>query len=250
MKAGRGAFRVQRCLSSKPQAIFDHSLKKRQRDWSLSRAESADYDYLRTFSAERLVDRLDDISRDFETALDFGCHRGHILKAISKQNELSVGRGVGGIKKLFQSDISQASQSDLTSNSDLISAEFLPLSCLETEYKDNVLAPNQYNLVMSSLWLHWANDIPSLLRSILLSLQPDGVFLGCMLGGSTLEEFRHAFYLAETERKGGVSPHMSPLVRPSDAAALLQGAGFALPTIDTDTVTVSSLPLLPYLLLA
>lgn len=86
--------------------------------------------------------------------------------------------------------------------------------------------------------MHWANNIPGVLRDILSSLKPDGVFLGCMLGGSTLEEFRHSFYLAELERKGGVRPHMSPLTRPSDAAALLQGAGFALPTIDIDTITV------------
>lgn len=229
--------RLKKSFSTKSVSIFNHELKKRQRDWSLSRQESGDYDYLRTFAAERLVDRLDDINRDFETALDFGCHRGHILKAILKQNELSTGRGAGGIKQLYQTDISRATESDLSSKSDMITSEFLPLSCIEAEYK-NVLVPNTYNLVMSSLWLHWTNDIPSLLRNILLSLKPDGVFLGCMLGGSTLEEFRHAFYLAETERKSGISPHMSPLVRPSDAAALLQGAGYALPTIDIDTVTV------------
>jgi NADH dehydrogenase [ubiquinone] 1 alpha subcomplex assembly factor 5 len=230
-------FCFKRRLSSKPSTLFDHALKKRQRDWSISRPNSQDYDYLRGMAAARLIDRLDDINRDFEYALDFGCHKGHLLKEILKQNELSSGRGVGGIKRLLQTDVSQAAKAELESNSPLVTTEFVPLSCNEAEHRE-VLVPNSYNLVLSSLWLHWTNDIPSVLRQILLSLQPDGVFLGCMLGGSTLEEFRHAFYLAESERKGGVSPHMSPLVRPSDAAALLQGAGFALPTIDIDTVTV------------
>jgi NADH dehydrogenase [ubiquinone] 1 alpha subcomplex assembly factor 5 len=70
-------------------------------------------------------------------------------------------------------------------------------------------------------------------------LKPDGAFICSAFGGSTLEEFRHSFYLAELERKGGVAPHVSPLLRPSDAAALLQQAHFALPTVDVDTITVS-----------
>ena len=44
-------------------------------------------------------------------------------------------------------------------------------------------------------------------------LKPDGVFLCSMLGGSTLEELRRCFYLAEMERKGGISPHTSPFAK-------------------------------------
>ena len=36
-----------------------------------------------------------------------------------------------------------------------------------------------------------------------------------------------------------MSPHMSPLVKPSDAAGLLQSAGFTLPTVDVDTIKVA-----------
>ena len=35
------------------------------------------------------------------------------------------------------------------------------------------------------------------------------------LTGSTLQELRYCFYLAEQERKGGLSPHASPLALPS-----------------------------------
>jgi NADH dehydrogenase [ubiquinone] 1 alpha subcomplex assembly factor 5 len=97
----------------------------------------------------------------------------------------------------------------------------------------------QYDVVMSSLWLHWVNDIPDFLKGVREVLKPDGAFICSAFGGSTLEEFRHSFYLAELERKGGVAPHVSPLLRASDAAALLQQANFALPTVDVDTITVS-----------
>lgn len=43
------------------------------------------------------------------------------------------------------------------------------------------------------------------------ALQPDGVFLGALFGGDTLFELRTALQLAEMEREGGISPHISPM---------------------------------------
>ena len=40
--------------------------------------------------------------------------------------------------------------------------------------------------------------------------------------------------LAEQEREGGVSSHISPMTHVGDVGQLLQSAGFAIPTIDTD----------------
>lgn len=37
---------------------------------------------------------------------------------------------------------------------------------------------------------------------------------------------------------GGLSPHTSPFALASDVAALMQGAGFSLPTVDVDTITI------------
>eukprot|EP01035_Chromulina_nebulosa_P018424 gene18424-24128_t len=86
--------------------------------------------------------------------------------------------------------------------------------------------------------LHWVNDLPSTLNQIKNILKPDGAFIGSLLGGETLAELRHCFYLAEQERRGGIGPHASPFTQASDIAGLLQGAGFALPTIDIDTITI------------
>jgi len=83
------------------------------------------------------------------------------------------------------------------------------------------------------------NDLPDALEQIRKALKPDGVFMGAMLGGETLQELRSCLALADTERKGGVQPHLSPFVRLKDAADLLSNAGFAIPTIDTEAITVS-----------
>lgn len=60
-----------------------------------------------------------------------------------------------------------------------------------------------------------------------------------MIGGTTLPELRVSLVLAELEREGGVGAHVGPFVELSDVGSLLQTAGFALPTIDIDTVTIS-----------
>jgi hypothetical protein len=62
------------------------------------------------------------------------------------------------------------------------------------------------------------------------------IFLPCRfcvctrLGGDTLQELRSAFALADMERLGGLSPHISPFAAVADVGNLMTRAGFALPT--------------------
>ena len=71
------------------------------------------------------------------------------------------------------------------------------------------------------------------------ALRPDGLFLGAMLGGSTLQELRIACTVAQQEREGGVSPRTSPLAQVRDAGNLLTRAGLAIPTVDVDEIAVN-----------
>ncbi|XP_043912102.1 arginine-hydroxylase NDUFAF5, mitochondrial isoform X2 [Protopterus annectens] len=70
-------------------------------------------------------------------------------------------------------------------------------------------------------------------------LKPDGVFLGAMIGGDTLYELRCSLQLAEQEREGGFSPHISPYTAATDLGNLLGQAGFNLLTLDTDEIQVN-----------
>ena len=58
-------------------------------------------------------------------------------------------------------------------------------------------------------------------------------------GGETLHELRDALAAAEIELEGGLSPRVSPFADVRDLGSLLQRAGFALPVVDADTITVS-----------
>ena len=61
---------------------------------------------------------------------------------------------------------------------------------------------NTFDLVISSLSLHWVNQLPSTLSQIFNCLKPDGVFIGAIFGGDTLFELRGAMQLGEIEREG------------------------------------------------
>lgn len=72
--------------------------------------------------------------------------------------------------------------------------------------------PASVDMVLSSLSLHWVNELESTLAQVRQCLKPDGAFLGAILGGKTLQELRSAFAIADQERTGGVSPHISRTV--------------------------------------
>ncbi|KAG8218493.1 S-adenosyl-L-methionine-dependent methyltransferase [Butyriboletus roseoflavus] len=101
-----------------------------------------------------------------------------------------------------------------------------------------ILPRNSHEAIVSCLSLHWVNDLPSVLVQIKEVLKPDGLFLGAMFGGETLFELRSALQLAEVDREGGISPHVSPMTDTRDISNLLSRAGFTLLTIDTDEVRV------------
>lgn len=231
--------------------VFDRATKRQQRDRAAAADPEGRYDYLREHIAAALVDRIEDISREFPRALDLGAHAGHLYRAISAQAGLSGKGGVGGIEHLTQCDISEqallrgvrgvrdfrearrgaevgdATGVDVGTTHVLVDEEFLPFP------------PGSFDLVLSNLALHWVNDLPQALLQIKQTLKPDGAFIAAILGGSTLTELRRCLLLAEQEREGGQSIHTSPSAHVSDCGSLLQSAGFSLPTIDQDVVRVA-----------
>jgi SAM-dependent methyltransferase len=199
--------------------VFDRRLVRRHRERAA--ANLAAHDFLFREAAERLVDRLDDVTRRFPQALDLGCHGGEIAAAL---------RGRGGIERLIQCDLSAAMARRAAANQRatvVADEELLPF------------APESFDLVISNLSLHWVNDLPGCLLQIRQCLKPDGLLLAAMLGGETLFELRQSLMEAELAESGGVSPRVSPFADLRDAGGLLQRAGFALPVVDGDRLTVT-----------
>jgi SAM-dependent methyltransferase len=199
--------------------VFDRRLVRRHRDRAAAHLDG--HDFLFREVAERLADRLDDVTRKFPLALDLGCHGGEIAAAL---------RGRGGVRTLVQCDLSTRMARRAAANGNQTLAadeEVLPF------------APESFDLVISGLSLHWVNDLPGCLLQVRQCLKPDGLFLAAMLGGDTLYELRQALIEAELAEAGGASPRVSPFADLRDAGGLLQRAGFALPVVDGDRLTVS-----------
>ena len=183
---------------------------------------------------------MDDINKSFPLALDLGCHRGHIYDIIRSRENLRGDGGAGGVQSIVQCDTSSSVIQYLKSrenekNESAVEVKSFPLQC---DPEKLPFENNSFDIVLSSMYMHWINDLPGTLKKIRSILRPDGVFIGCMLGGNTLQELKHCLYLAELERKGGMSSHASAFATASDVASLMQNAGFSLPTIDVDTITV------------
>lgn len=95
---------------------------------------------------------------------------------------------------------------------------------------------NNFDLVKSSLAVHWVNDVVGLFLSAKRILREDGFFIANFFGGGTLNELKNIFGEAD---KNALSPRISPFIDVKDAGMLLQRAGFALPVVDSDKIEVT-----------
>ncbi|MCJ2104843.1 methyltransferase domain-containing protein [Methylobacterium sp. E-041] len=196
-----------------PSPLFDTVLARRR----LARAQRADFaDFLIARVAEDLDDRLGAVLRDFTRSLDLATPTAAAARVLSARYPDATVLRLAPILDQAVPGVRQA----------VADPEALPA------------APEGFDLAVSLLALQGVNDLPGTLVQLRRSLRPDGLFLGCLLGGATLNELRASFAQAESEVEGGVSPRVAPFAEVREAGALLQRAGFALPVADTETVTV------------
>ncbi len=194
--------------------LFDRTAVRRHRDRAA--ADFGAHAFLHRETAERLADRLADVRRSFAARLLIGAGGAEGLPEPAE----------GGVS--VTADLSQGLLRAAASGHRVAcDEEVLPF------------ADGSFDLVASCLSLHWTNDLPGALIQIRRALRPDGLFVAAMLGGDTLVELRGALLEAEAATAGGTSPRTSPVAGVQDAAALMQRAGFALPVVDADTITVT-----------
>jgi NADH dehydrogenase [ubiquinone] 1 alpha subcomplex assembly factor 5 len=195
-------------------ALFDRLAWRRHRD----RAAELAVDFLHHEVAERLLDRLDLIRREFPAVLDLGARDGVLTRRLAERSDCGW---------IVAAEPSARTLADSPSPRACADPELIP-------FRDA-----SFDLVASCLALHWCADLPGALIQLRRALKPDGLLLAAMLGGSTLVELRTALFEAELAEEGGVSPRVSPTTELGDSAALLQRVGFAMPVTDSETITVT-----------
>lgn len=188
-------------MSSNP-AIFDRKLLRLRQ----ARARKLGPEpFLVDRVADELGERLSAVLRQFDRAADIGTPTDAVRRALAANGKVDAIYGADSV---------------------IADEEALPF------------ADGSLDLVVSALALQFVNDLPGTLIQIRRALKPDGLLLAALLGGDTLMELREAFAQAEAEIDGGVSPRVAPFADVRVLGALLQRAGFALPVVDSDRLTV------------
>lgn len=190
--------------------LFDSALIRRR----IARARGAGYaGFLLERIADDLEDRLAAVTREFSLGLDLGTPRPALSERL---------RGSGRVGRMVR-----------------LSPVGEPGGALVGDPEMLPFGPSAgFDLAVSALALQHVNDLPGALVQVRRALRPDGLFLAGLLGGATLTELRQAFLQAESETEGGASPRVAPFAELRDLGGLLQRAGFALPVVDADAVTV------------
>ena len=191
---------------------FDRALRRLRRDRAAGSAVGADYLHRRV--ADELIDRLDLVKRDFRTALDLGCGPAYLSERLR-------GRGL----EVVSADPGR-----------LFAASAHGVQCDEDRLP---FADSAFDLVVSVGVLDSVNDLPGALALIRRVLRPDGLFLAAFAGAGSLPRLRQAMRAAEeAEALEAVSPRIHPQIDVRAAGDLLGRAGFALPVVDCETITV------------
>jgi SAM-dependent methyltransferase len=194
--------------------IFDRALLRQRRQRVA--ASTDEHAFLLDRVADDLRDRLAVVRRQFPAMLDLGTPQAGLAQRLGP---------------LPGTTLVVASEPSLE-----------PRPHIQTIAADEEALPFKeasFDLVVSGLSLQFVNDLPGTLTQIRRALKPDGLLLGAMMGGATLTELRQSFVAAEAELDGGASPRVAPFADVRDLGGLLQRAGFALPVVDADIVTVA-----------
>jgi SAM-dependent methyltransferase len=200
--------------------IFDTNvlrLRKRRALREANKPNARDGGFLRDSTATDVRERLDTVERHFDQALDLSDDDGKTAALLAASERVQSMARLASDPSLVADDAVDAMVG---------TQDHLPV------------APESLNLVTSVLALQWVNDLPGTLIQIRRSLKPDGLFLGALIGGNSLQELRDVLAAEEDEATGGASPRVVPFVDVRDFGGLLQRAGFALPVTDVDTLTV------------
>jgi len=205
-------------MTAQPPGLFDRALHRRRLDRAAAGFSAAGF--LKERAAIDAVERLEAIVRQFPLAVDLGARDGAFARALAASDARAR------IAALIETDLSAAMLAGRDGLRVQVDEERLPFKA------------ESLDLVVSTLALHWANDLPGVLIQIRRALKPDGLFLGAILGGETCTELRQSLTAAEAELSSGAGLRIAPFADAYDVAGLLQRAGLALPVADVDRVRV------------
>lgn len=204
-------------------APFDYKMLTKNRIRALLCPNEAMF--LREASITRLLDRLYDVKRNFSSILDIGSFNGRLIEQLMSMSPAKYADDYS----LYQIDLSKKMGNFAHAHA-------------QYSYSSEMQFPQEtdsFDLILSSQFFQWINDLPGMLIQCRNNLKPDGLLLANFFGGRTLQELRACLAEAEIDLSKGAYPRCIPMVDVKAAGGLLQRAGFALPVCDSDIIKVT-----------
>ena len=193
-----------------PPNLFDLNLRAARRDRA-SRTGPVLFLHERAF--EDILERLRDVSRRFESALMIGVP--------DKGWPQRLGSVAGTVIAADPGERFARSANGVQLAEDALDFQ-----------------PSSFDLAVAIGTLDTVNDLPQALLRLRFALKPDSLLIGAMSGGNSLPRLRQAMRAADAVA-GTASPHVHPRVEPAALAHLLSSAGFVMPVVDVDRVSVA-----------
>lgn len=195
--------------------IFDRVLLRKNRQRFAK--DFSDFNFLHIEVANKIIESLDFINRDFSSILEIGSRDGYLGQKIAANKNA---------KRLVQSEICQANFGKVLQNKVIADDEFLPFKNAS------------FDLIVSSLNFHHINLVPQFLMQVKNLLKENGIFIAAFFGEENLSELVDIIVKTENEIYGGISPRTMPTIEVKTAANLLQKAGFKNPISDFEKIEV------------
>jgi malonyl-CoA O-methyltransferase len=117
------------------------------------------------------------------------------LLKFSAQSILEIGCGTGLFSQELQNRYPHASQLLIDISPEMIAQckkrfnenSFMQFDCMDGE---NIATPMQFDLIASSMTVHWFSELKKSFENIISRLKPGGRFIFALLGENSLQEWR------------------------------------------------------------
>lgn len=190
--------------------IFDKIKVKLDRDKA---ANFAGDNFLREHAAKIILNWLEMFEIRSGSVLELGAFTGHLSQHL-KNFDLTV------------SDISEEALKINPCKNQIIGDE-------------ESLEFDGYDVILSSMNLHWINSVQSFLAKIYKALKPGGRFIANFIGEDSVKSLRSKLSELEIQTNSLSMPHISPFITKQDITHLMQMVGFKDIITDSDLLEVT-----------
>lgn len=198
-----------------------------------------DADFLLREISARMHERLALVKVDPRRILDAGCGAGADLASLQKRFAEAQIFGVDAAVPMLQA-ASKEQRSAWSALNEVI-GQWLPgrlrgaapPSLIAADFANLPFAHQAFDLVWSSLALHWHPQPDRVFSEWRRVLKTEGLLMFCCFGPDALKEVRAAFGALD-----GL-PHALPFVDMHDFGDMLVEAGFSTPVMDMETITLT-----------